>query len=863
MRKRRLIIAILAFLCIPVLAVFNEKDLGNTLSVLRYELKQEYDRMSSTGNEMKALDETQHQQMVEMIKKCNELSLMLYSQNSDYTFDMTYALKEVSHEYELFNSGKLPYDSILAEIDGEIDRYSRLLESLKRLPAPGDVPPPLPDSLRTDSLQRRPVPPQVGEVIDSLDTVSRKQAFLLDDESKDDRDACIFYAEALLSLYEEGKEMILSDSQHYEGAEARLKESYDYAQERYRAIQKSMFTRGQEHYFEILRHPAKYIKQALHEVRTKYSRSIGTATGVRSEWRGPIVFAFFLIVAVCLLLSTLISQVAVHIISRRVKRLQTENFRKRRKLVTALGGTALFLLAIAIVSGTTDNNFISQATKLLLVFCWMLVAIFMSLLIRLKPAKFKYGMGLYMPVIVVGFVAICCRVMFVPNTVMNILLPPLLVVCMFWQAGACRRYSKQTELTDEIVSYVTLVVLVVSSVTACLGYIFLSLLIVMWWLFALAVEETIIALYRLFHQVKERRIGARLEELRLQAEADFRKIHKGEFIRLTWLYDFIEDVVLPVFAVVSVPLSVLLALKVFDMQEIFNNLYSAKFFSFTSTSGVEILKLSASMIVLALCLYFVFRYIAYFAKSMFRDIKLRNIMQASGRTYIKDEEVNLTVANNVISILVWGTFIILLFLLFNIPTGAVSIVFAGLATGIGLAMRDVLNNFIYGIQLMSGRLRTGDWVECDGIRGKVSSVSYQSTQIETLDGAVISFLNTALFNKNFKNLTRSNPYEFTKIVVGVKYGTDIEKARRVLVEAMKPLQGTDETGMKIVDEKTGVYVTVEEFGDNSVNIAVKQFVLVPQRNAYLASAREIIYKALNEAGIEIPFPQRDIHIINN
>jgi small-conductance mechanosensitive channel len=863
MRKRRLIIAILAFLCIPVLAVFNEKDLGNTLSVLRYELKQEYDRMSSTGNEMKALDETQHQQMVEMIKKCNELSLMLYSQNGDYTFDMTYALKEVSREYELFNSGKLPYDSILAEIDGEIDRYSRLLESLKRLPAPGDVPPPLPDSLRTDSLRRRPTPPQVREVIDSLDTVSRKQAFLLDEDSKDDRDACIFYAEALLNLYEEGKEMILTDSQHYEGAEARLKESYDYAQDRYRAIQKSMFTRGQEHYIEILRHPAKYIRQALHEVRTKYSRSLGTATGVRSEWRGPIVFAFFLIVAVCLLLSTLISQVVVLILSRRVKRLQTERFKKSRKLVTALCGTALFLLAIAIVSGTTTNNFISQATKLLLVFCWMLVAIFLSLLIRLKPAKFKYGMGLYMPVIVVGFVAICCRVMFVPNTVMNILLPPLLVICMFWQAGACRKYSKQTELTDEIVSYVTLVVLVVSSVTACLGYIFLSLLIVMWWLFALAVEETIIALYRLFHQVKERRIGAKLEELRLQAEADFRKIHKGEFIRITWLYDFIEDVVLPVLAVVSLPLSVLLALKVFDMQEIFNNIYSAKFFSFTSASGVEILKLSASMIVLALCLYFVFKYIAYFAKSMFRDIKLRNIMQASGRNYIKDEEVNLTVANNVISILVWGTFIILLFLLFNIPTGAISIVFAGLATGIGLAMRDILNNFIYGIQLMSGRLRAGDWVECDGVRGKVTSISYQSTQIETLDGAVISFLNAALFNKNFKNLTRSNPYEFTKIVVGVKYGTDIDKARQVLVEAMKPLQDTDETGMKIVDEKTGVYVQVEEFGDNSVNIAVKQFVLVPQRNTYLARAREVIYNALNEAGIEIPFPQRDIHIINN
>ena len=863
MRRKRFIIAVLALLCIPAMAVFNEKDLGKTLSVLRYELKQEYDRLNSKGNEMKALDEAQHQQMVDMIKKCNELSLMLYSQNGDYTFDMTYALKEVSREYDLFNSGKLPYDTIVAEIDEEIDRYTRLLESLRRLPAPGDVPPPLPDSLRTDSLRRRPAPPVIPEVIDSLDTVSRKQAFLLDDDSKGDRDACIFYAEALLNLFQEGKEMILTDSQHYESAEARLKESYDYAQDRYRAIQKSMFTRGQENYLEILKHPAKYIRQAIHEVRTKYSRKLGSEAGVHSEWRGPVVFGFFLIVALSLILVTLLSRLVINFLTSRIKRLNTETFKKSRRLVTTFCGTMLFLIAIAVISGVTTNNFIAQASRLLMVFCWLLVAIFLSLLIRLKPAKFKYGIGLYMPVITIGFIAICFRVMFVPNTVMNILLPPLLIACMAWQARACSKYSKQAELTDEIVSYVTLVVLVVSSVTACLGFIFLSLLIVMWWLFALAVEETIIALYRLFHQIKERRIGARLEALRLQAQADFRKIHKGEFIRLTWLYDFVETTVLPVLAVISVPLSVLLALRVFDMQEIFNNLYSAKFFSFHSESNGEILKLSASMIVLALCLYLVFKYIAYFAKSMFRDIKLRNIMQASGRSVIKDEEVNLTVANNVISILVWGTFIILLFLLFNIPTGAISIVFAGLATGIGLAMRDILNNFIYGIQLMSGRLRVGDWVECDGVRGKVSSVSYQSTQIETLDGAVISFLNTALFNKNFKNLTRSNPYEFTKILVGVKYGTDIDKARQVLLDAVTPLQDTDDSGMKIVEEKTGFYVTLEEFGDNSINLAVKQFVLVPERNGYIARAREAIYKALNDAGIEIPFPQRDIHIINN
>ena len=90
-----------------------------------------------------------------------------------------------------------------------------------------------------------------------------------------------------------------------------------------------------------------------------------------------------------------------------------------------------------------------------------------------------------------------------------------------------------------------------------------------------------------------------------------------------------------------------------------------------------------------------------------------------------------------------------------------------------------------------------------------------------------------------------------------------EEAKDDQTDSAKGDLATDENGMKTVDEKTGVYVTLEEFGDNSVNIAVKQFVLVPQRNAYLANAREVIYKALNDAGIEIPFPQRDIHIIND
>ena len=192
--------------------------------------------------------------------------------------------------------------------------------------------------------------------------------------------------------------------------------------------------------------------------------------------------------------------------------------------------------------------------------------------------------------------------------------------------------------------------------------------------------------------------------------------------------------------------------------------------------------------------------------------------------------------------------------------GALSLVAAGLATGLGLAMKDILNNFIYGIQLMSGRLRVGDYIECDGIRGKVTSISYQTTQIQTVEDTLIAFTNTTLFNKNFKNLTRTNAYEYIKVAVGVSYGTDVDKVRDLLLEASKKLMTKDKYGRNVVDLSRGISVAFDGFGESSVDIALKQYVLVEERYNFIAKAKELIYNTLNENGIEIPFPQRDVHI---
>ncbi len=66
--------------------------------------------------------------MTDMVRRCNEISLMLYSQKLDYTFDMTYAFDEVKKEYEAFNKDRVPYDRLLETVNIEIDKYERLLE---------------------------------------------------------------------------------------------------------------------------------------------------------------------------------------------------------------------------------------------------------------------------------------------------------------------------------------------------------------------------------------------------------------------------------------------------------------------------------------------------------------------------------------------------------------------------------------------------------------------------------------------------------------------------------------------------------------------------------------------------------------
>lgn len=420
--------------------------------------------------------------------------------------------------------------------------------------------------------------------------------------------------------------------------------------------------------------------------------------------------------------------------------------------------------------------------------------------------------------------------------------------------------------TDVIYAWLSFLVMVVSLCVSFKGYTFMALQIFIWWLFQLTCVHTITSLFDLLSKMEERHLAEKMRKAAHELDVKLNGIkakpiedikvdvrnmkQRSYYISQTWLFDFLRICVVPVLASFSVFFSIILAADVFNLTEFCKTLF---FYNFIDVEGV--IQLSIFKITLAIALFFVFKFFNYLLKAMYLHFSIiRNV---------KDAESSATMFNNFASLLVWGIYFILLLSLLQVPKSGISIVTAGLATGVGFAMKDLLENLFYGISLMTGRLKVGEWIECDGVRGKVEKIAYQSTTISTLDGCRIAFLNASLFAKNFKNLTTNHEYEFLPLTVGIAYGSDVEKARKVITDAIVACNYKLEDGRGAIDVSKGVKVIVSELGDSSVNLFVSLWSDVAKKYWVKGRCLEAIYNSLNANGISIPFPQRDVHVIEH
>jgi small-conductance mechanosensitive channel len=183
-----------------------------------------------------------------------------------------------------------------------------------------------------------------------------------------------------------------------------------------------------------------------------------------------------------------------------------------------------------------------------------------------------------------------------------------------------------------------------------------------------------------------------------------------------------------------------------------------------------------------------------------------------------------------------------------------AIIAGALSVGIGFGLQAVVNNFISGLLLLIERpVKVGDWVVVGGFEGTVKRISVRATEIETFDRSAVIVPNSELITAPVTNWTHKNRMARVIIPIGVAYGSDTEVVHKVLLDLAK-------AHPEVLDEPAP-HVIFKNFGDSSLDFQLRVF--ASDTDYYLTVLSDLnfaIDKAFREHGIEIPFPQRDLHI---
>ena len=754
-------------------AVLKEKDLSQTLQILRTELSNYHNELLERLEQDQQQSEVVRDQLISTMQRSNQNSLMLYSQKQDYVFDLTYACHEATEQYQQFRRQQLPFKTFMNKAESEIARYDSLIVSLKVMPQN-----------------------------------------MLDEQTRIDRNICLTLATSIRNMLEENRATMADYVRIYDITEQRLSNLNNYAHNRYNDIQTSIFRNGGNSYFNILKHFGRNWGTMKETVMKKYQPNAD------SQWDSRWIFGLLISIILYAVIASLLNFAAIRYVVPH--RMRTEGFMKKRACITMATTTVTFAIILGVALAVTEQNFIIMASNLLVSYAWLLGVILISLLLRVSGNQIKSAFRVYTPLIIVGFLVIAFRIILIPNELVNLLFPPILLVCAFWQWNVIGRHRNNIPCSDMFFTYLSLLVFVVSVVCSWVGYTLLAVQVLIWWIMQLTCILTITC------------ISQYLKLYGIRHHFDERPVTK------TWLYDLMCQVVLPSLSVGSVMLSIWWAADVFNLSDlcwrVFNNNYI----------NMENFQVSIVKLTMVICLWFIF---SYLSKTLLRLLRLHYLMKdpesADSRTVM---------SKNVIQIAIWGTWLLMSLSILHISVSWLLAITGGLSTGIGFASKNIIENIFYGASLMTGRIKVGDWIEVNGTMGKVVSISYTSTVIESLHGEVITFQNSQLFTNNYKNLTRNHGYVLAVVPYGVAYGSNLQDVIRLVDGAVNKLDH------QWMDPSKQVKSVVGELADSGINLKMFVWADAPKKSYVVSDVLKCIYDTLNQNGIEIPFPQQDVHL---
>ncbi len=209
------------------------------------------------------------------------------------------------------------------------------------------------------------------------------------------------------------------------------------------------------------------------------------------------------------------------------------------------------------------------------------------------------------------------------------------------------------------------------------------------------------------------------------------------------------------------------------------------------------------------------------------------------------------IASNVV--LVVGIFIVLQNT--GIHLEALTVFAGAVGVGIGFGLQNITSNFISGLVILAERpIAIGDRVEVAGVTGQVQKIRARCTVVVTNDNITTIVPNQKFIDSPVTNWTYGDPRVRFRIPVGVAYGSDVEKVRRTLIEA------GEEDPHVLEDPAPSVFFA--GFGDSSLNfeLVVWSNEMSNRPNRFRSDLNFAIHRKLGAAGIEIPYPQRDLHV---
>lgn len=785
--KKRLYIIILLMVAfvLPSNAVLKEANLDTTLYMLRTELTNYHINLEKQNQAAKAQQLAVIQELISIVKQADQNSIMLYSQRNGYIFDMTYACHEATEQFKKFKSKAVPFRQMIKKNNVEVARFDSLINYLY--------------GMNTMFLSEKA---QVNRNVDLTLAVNIRRQLV------------------------EKQKQLQTYVQAYDQTDRKLQALNDYANRRYKDIQNSIFNNRDDNYLRILRNFSMNYKETKTSVTEKYK----SVPGMMSQWDVRIIFILFGIIVFWGLISIFLNLFTIRIVITQLMKHdmfenRKESFMAKRSCLIMAMTVVTFAFILGIVRMAVTQNFVIMASQLLVEYSWLVGVILVSILLRVDNDKIKNTFRIYSPLMLVGFIVIVFRIILIPNDLVNLIFPPVLLLCTLWQWNVIGRKHNQVLRTDKTYAFISLAVFGVSTIFAWTGFTLLAVQLIIWWTMQLTCVLTITCCEGWLS------VYAKRKKLADKAITD------------KWLYRFIYKVLLPISGVLSFIISIYWAADVFNMSdttwEIFNKDY-------IKTSNFTASLFSISEVA---CLYFLFSYINITSVDFMRH-HFEKADPASAASKI-------VMFKNVMQVIIWGIWLLIALNVFQVGKSWLLAIFAGLSTGLGFASKDILENIYYGISLMMGRVKVGDYIICDGTRGKVSSISYTSTMLEATDGSVIAFQNSQLFSKNYKNMTKNHGYELDILEVGIAYGSNVKEVKQILIDALMKLD--------CIYQDNGVKVLLKSFDDSCITIKIVVWVNVLTQAIDDATIMECIYDTLNDHNIEIPFPQREITIkqVNN